>query len=278
MPANLKLGNTILDLAIPRVMGILNVTPDSFSDGGSFTAIDSAMQQVQRMVAAGADIIDVGGESTRPGAASVSVQEELDRTIPVIEKIVSSIDVPVSIDTSKPEVMHAAVRSGAHMINDVCALQGDGALQAAAELAVPVCLMHMQGEPRTMQQNPQYDDVVADVKQFLLARVAACNDAGIGSGNIVLDPGFGFGKTITHNFQLLAGLGELAACGMPVLAGMSRKSMFGNLLGRDLDQRLPASLAAGVIALMHGASILRVHDVPETVDAVKVFLAVRDGA
>jgi dihydropteroate synthase len=188
------------------------------------------------------------------------------------------MDVPVSIDTSKAEVMRAAINSGAHMINDVYALQGDGALQAAADMAVPVCLMHMQGEPRTMQQNPQYDDVVTDVKEFLLSRVAACQDVGISREKLVLDPGFGFGKTLTHNFQLLAGLEQLSACGMPVLVGFSRKSMFGKLLGRELDKRLPASLAAAVIALLHGASILRVHDVSETVDAVKVFLAVRDGA
>ncbi|MES9963952.1 MAG: dihydropteroate synthase [Candidatus Sedimenticola sp. 20ELBAFRAG] len=264
-----------LDLAKPRIMGILNVTPDSFSDGGSYAGVDEALTRAQAMVDEGADIIDVGGESTRPGARPVSDQEELDRVAPIIEGIASRLDVPVSIDTSKARVMREAVLAGAGMINDVMALRGDLALEAAAEARVPVCLMHMQGEPRTMQSSPQYDDVVLDIKAFLKERVAACNLAGIPSKRLLLDPGFGFGKTLEHNLRLLADLGSLAELDFPLLVGISRKSMIGTLLdGADVDQRLYGSLAAAVMAVERGASILRVHDVKPTADALKVASAV----
>jgi len=263
-----------LDLSSPRIMGILNVTPDSFSDGGRFDRTEDAIRHAERMVNEGADILDVGGESTRPGAGSVGESEEIDRVIPVIESIVSRIDVPVSIDTSKAAVMNAAVEAGACMINDVNALRGAGALEVAAGLGVPVCLMHMQGEPRTMQQSPSYSEVVSDVIEFLLRRVAACEAVGISRDNIVLDPGFGFGKTLEHNFSLLRALPSLVEQGYPVLAGISRKSMLGMITGRDVGQRLAGSLAAALIALQGGAAILRVHDVAETVDVLRVWQAV----
>ncbi len=256
------------------VMGILNVTPDSFSDGGQFTARDDALRQAERMLGEGADILDVGGESTRPGAAGVDVTEELDRVIPVIEALVGMTDKPISIDTSKAGVMRAAVAAGASMINDVRALREEGALAAAAELGVPVCLMHMQGQPRTMQQDPDYGDVVGEIEQFLEERIEACLSAGIRREDIVLDPGFGFGKTVAHNVELLANLRQLQGFGLPVLAGLSRKSTLGKITGRDVNERLPASIAAAVIAVTNGASIVRVHDVAETVDALKVLTAV----
>ena len=256
------------------VMGILNVTPDSFSDGGRFAARDDALRQADCMLADGADILDIGGESTRPGATGVGVDEELDRVIPVIEALAGITDKPVSIDTSKAGVMRAAVAAGASMINDVRALREEGALAAAAEAGVPVCLMHMQGQPRTMQQDPDYVDVVGEIEQFLTERVAACVEAGIPRGHIVLDPGFGFGKTVAHNVELLANLRQLTRSGLPVLAGLSRKSTLGKITGRDVDERVPASIAAAVIAVTNGASIVRVHDVAETVDALKVLTAV----
>ncbi|MDH5436064.1 MAG: dihydropteroate synthase [Gammaproteobacteria bacterium] len=257
----------------PLVMGVLNVTPDSFSDGGQFDTFTQAVDHVRQMSAAGADIIDIGGESTRPGAAPVSVQQELDRVIPVIEAL--SQEVTFSIDTSKPEVMRAAVKAGAGIINDVCALRGEGALQVVAELGVPVCLMHMQGEPRTMQTAPRYTDVVHEIKAFFLERVEACNKAGIQKNNIIIDPGFGFGKTLQHNLLLLKHLKVFVDTGFPVLAGISRKSMFGQLLDLPVDERSAASLAAAVVAVMSGARIIRTHDVKPTVEALKVCYSIQ---
>jgi len=268
----LKLG--LLNIPAPAVMGILNVTPDSFSDGGHFDNPNLALRQAATMADGGAAIIDIGGESTRPGAGRVDVQQELDRVIPVIEAVRSVTDVPVSIDTSKAEVMHAAVAAGASIINDVCALQGDGALQAAAELQVPVCLMHMRGEPRTMQKNPEYGNVVADVTDFLEARVAACVAAGLGEDLLIVDPGFGFGKTHLHNVELLANLRQLRVRNRPMLVGVSRKSTLGELTKREVHERLPGSIAAAVVAVMNGADIVRAHDVEATVDALKVAQAV----
>ena len=265
-----------LDLSRPRVMGILNVTPDSFSDGGRFTAIDAALRQAERMLAEGADILDVGGESTRPGAAAVSLEQEMDRVLPVIERIHAELDVPVSIDTSKPELMRAAIAAGAGMVNDVNALSAPGAIAAVADAAVPVCLMHMQGEPRTMQAAPQYDDVVADILGYLGRRVAACEDGGIARRRLLLDPGFGFGKTLQHNLVLLRELGAFRGMGLPVLVGISRKSMLGAVTGRAVDERLAAGIAAAVLAVERGARIVRVHDVAETVDALKMWRAVMD--
>jgi dihydropteroate synthase len=257
-------------------MGVLNVTPDSFSDGGRFDHVDSACRQAETMAADGAAIIDVGGESTRPGAADVSETQELDRVIPVIEAIRSITDVPVSIDTRKAGVMHAAVRAGASMINDVQALRGEGSLEAAVSLAVPVCLMHMRAEPRSMQHDPSYANVVADVMTFLRRRVAECIAAGIPQGMIVVDPGFGFGKTPQHNIELLANLRQLRDLEVPILAGLSRKATLGVLVARDVNERLAASLSAAVVAVMHGAQIVRVHDVRETVDALTIVGAVKD--
>lgn len=254
------------------VMGVLNVTPDSFSDGGRWLHFDAAIERAQQMVAEGAAIIDVGGESTRPGAAPVSVEQELQRVVPLIEALAPAISVPISIDTSKPAVMQAAVEAGAGMINDVAALQAEGALAVAAKLAVPVCLMHMQGQPRTMQNNPEYDDVVADVRQFLLKRAQLAQAAGIEKHNIVLDPGFGFGKTLTHNYQLLAGLPGLAG-DYPLLVGMSRKSMLGAVLDKPVEERLYGGLAAATIAALNGANIIRTHDVAATADAIKIITA-----
>lgn len=270
----LQLGT--LDLECPAVMGILNVTPDSFADGGRFVARDAALRQAESMAAAGAAIIDVGGESTRPGAGSVNEQQELDRILPAIEAIRSAVDTPISVDTSKPDVMRAAVRAGAAMINDVCALQSDGALQAAVELKRPVCLMHMQGMPRTMQQDPTYDDVVVEVGSFLRQRVAQCRDAGLNQDLIVVDPGFGFGKTHVHNIELLANLRQLRDIGQPLLVGLSRKSTLGELTGRNVDERLPASISAAVLAVMQGVHIVRAHDVAETVDALRIASAVME--
>ncbi len=265
-----------LELDPPAVMGVLNVTPDSFSDGGRFIGRDAALRQAEAMARDGAAIIDVGGESTRPGATDVSEQKELDRVIPVVEAVVSAIDVPVSIDTGKAVVMRAAATAGAAMINDIRALRGDGALAAAAELQLPVCLMHMQGQPRTMQQAPEYGDVVADVNTFLAERLRACVDAGLAEDLLVVDPGFGFGKTLQHNVELLANLRQLRSLGRPILVGLSRKSTLGALTGRDVDERMPASIAAAVIAVLEGAHIVRAHDVLETVDALRVAAAVID--
>ena len=270
----LTIGTLALDL--PAVMGVLNVTPDSFSDGGRFAGRDAALRQAEAMARDGAAIIDVGGESTRPGAADVPEQEELDRVIPVVEAVVSAVDVAVSIDTSKAAVMRGAVNAGAAMINDIRALRGDGALAAAAELQRPVCLMHMQGQPRTMQQAPEYGDVVADVGNFLDDRLRACVAAGLAEDLLIVDPGFGFGKTPRHNVELLANLRQLRSLGRPVLVGLSRKSTLGALTGRDVDERMPASIAAAVIAVIQGAHIVRAHDVAETVDALRVAAAVID--
>jgi len=268
----LRLGAITLDC--PAVMGILNTTPDSFSDGGRFTAPGVAIMHAEQMAMDGAAIIDVGGESTRPGAQDVGAQEEIDRVVPVIEAIRSALDVAISVDTSKPGVMRAAVAAGATMINDVRALRAEGALQAAAELQQAVCLMHMQGQPRTMQQDPQYDDVVAAVTQFLRERVSECTQAGIAEELLVIDPGFGFGKTPEDNIELLANLRQLREIGPPLLIGVSRKSTLGMLTDREVDERQPASVAAAVLAVERGASIIRAHDVAETVDALRVIRAI----
>jgi len=265
-----------LRIPAPAVMGILNVTPDSFSDGGRYDNTNIALRQAMTMVDDGAAIVDVGGESTRPGAAVVSLQQELDRVIPVIEAIRGVSDVAVSVDTSKPDVMRAAVAAGASMINDVRALQEDGALAAVADLQVPVCIMHMRGQPRNMQEAPQYDDVVAEVAAFLDARIDACIAAGIREELLIVDPGFGFGKTHEHNIQLLANLGQLAVRGRPLLVGVSRKSTLGELTRRDVDERMPASVAAAVVAVLQGAGIIRAHDVAATVDALRVTQAVME--
>ena len=258
------------------VMGIVNVTPDSFSDGGHFDSLDTALAHARRLAAEGTDILDIGGESTRPGAEPVDAEAEIERVVPVIQAIRAGLDVPLSIDTMKAEVMRAAVAAGASMINDVNALRDPDALAAAAELGVPVCIMHMQGEPRTMQQNPQYSDVVDDLLVFFRERVATCLEAGIAERNLVLDPGFGFGKSLEHNLKLLDRFGRFREFGLPLLAGLSRKSMLGKITGReDADQRVAASVAGAVLAAERGADILRVHDVAETVDAVKVIHALR---
>lgn len=266
----------MLDLTSPAVMGVLNVTPDSFSDGGRFETLDLALRQARQMLDDGAAILDIGGESTRPGAAVVSEQEELDRVIPVIEAITKERAVSVSIDTSKPAVMRAAAAAGAAMINDVCALQADGALATAAELQLPVCLMHMQGEPRTMQAEPEYVDVVEEVTQFLAQRVAQCEQAGLSRELLIVDPGFGFGKTPQQNIELLANLRQLRRLACPVLIGVSRKSTLGVITGRDVEDRLAASIAAAVAAVLQGAQIVRAHDVAATVDAVRVANCVRE--
>jgi len=270
MSDHLTIGDKQFDLSKAIVMGILNVTPDSFSDGGRFDHAEQALEHAMRMQQDGADIIDIGGESTRPGAASVTVDEELERVIPVIRAIRQQTSLPISIDTSKSEVMRAAVGEGANMVNDVNALQAKGALEACAELNVPVCLMHMQGEPRTMQQDPRYDDVVQDVADFLRQRYLACVDAGIDRSNIVIDPGFGFGKTLQHNLDLLNGLESICALDLPVLVGISRKSMLGAILDRPVNERLYAGIAAAVIAYQKGARLFRVHDVGPTRDALAV--------
>jgi dihydropteroate synthase len=265
-----------LELDAPAVMGILNVTPDSFSDGGLFLNVDAAIRQAELMVADGATIIDIGGESTRPGADAVTEQQELDRVIPVIEKVTASQDILVSIDTSQPGVMRAAVAAGAAMINDIRALRQEGALQAAVELQKPVCLMHMCGEPGTMQREPEYRDVVAEVTQFLTERMAQCLAAGLAEELIILDPGFGFGKTTDHNLTLLAELQQLVDIGRPLLVGLSRKSSLRSVTGRDADELLPASISAAVIAVMHGAQIVRVHDVAASIDALKMIRAITE--
>ncbi|MCD8557508.1 MAG: dihydropteroate synthase [Shewanella xiamenensis] len=266
-------GTKRLSLASPVVMGILNVTPDSFSDGGKFSSFELACQHADEMVAQGALIIDIGGESTRPGAADVSVEDELARVIPLVEYVAKHHDVWISVDTSKPEVMRQAVNAGAHLINDVRALLEPGALETAAQLNVPICLMHMQGAPRTMQSAPEYHDVVADVFKFLNERIQACLEAGIPRERLLIDPGFGFGKTLEHNYELLAKLECFAQFELPILIGLSRKSMIGNLLARPTSERLAGSLAGAMIAAQKGAHIIRVHDVPETVDMLKVLQA-----
>lgn len=270
----LDCGGRALDLGRPAVMGILNTTPDSFSDGGIFLRRDDAIRRAIAMAEEGAAIIDVGGESTRPGAPPVSVEEELDRVVPVIEALHTELPLPISIDTSKPAVMRAAVAAGAGLINDVYALRAEGAIEAAGDVAVPVCLMHMQGEPRTMQLNPVYTDVVAEVSDFLAARVAACLAAGIPAERLLVDPGFGFGKTDVHNLELLRRLDLIAGLGIPVLAGLSRKSMIGRLLDLPVDQRLYPSIALALLAVHNGAAIVRAHDVGPTVQALRMYYSV----
>jgi len=270
MTRHLTIGNQQFDLSRAIVMGILNVTPDSFSDGGRFDRVEQALEHAMRMQQEGADIIDIGGESTRPGASSVTVDEELERVIPVIRAIRQQTSLPISIDTSKPEVMRAAVGEGANMVNDVNALQAKGALEACTELNVPVCLMHMQGEPRTMQQDPKYGDVVQDVADFLQQRCLESMEAGIDRSNIVIDPGFGFGKTLQHNLSLLDGLESICALELPLLVGISRKSMLGAILDKPVSERLYAGIAATVIAYNKGARLFRVHDVAPTRDALAV--------
>ncbi|PTP43699.1 dihydropteroate synthase [Vibrio splendidus] len=267
----LKANNKTLVLDRPHVMGILNVTPDSFSDGGKFNSLDNALLQAERMIQAGVSIIDIGGESTRPGAPDVSLEEELTRVIPAIKAIRAKFDVWISIDTSKAEVMRQAVEAGADLINDVRALQEPGALQAAAEANVPVCLMHMKGQPRTMQASPVYDDVLMDVEAFLQERVKACDAVGISKEQLILDPGFGFGKTIEHNYHLLAHLEKFHTLGLPVLAGMSRKSMIFKLLDKAPADCMVASVTCATIAAMKGAQIIRVHDVEDTLEAMKII-------
>lgn len=272
----LDCAGSLLDLSRPQVMGILNITPDSFSDGGDFFDTAKAAARAVQMVAEGAAIIDVGGESTRPGAAAVPVDEELQRVIPVIEALRDAVSVPVSIDTRKPEVMRAAVAAGAGLINDVNALQEAGAVAMAASLEVPVCLMHMQGIPESMQERPVYDDVLSEVSGFLTGRAAACMQQGIPRERILLDPGFGFGKTTTHNLQLLQQLEQLVATGFPVLVGLSRKSLIGKVLDLPVDKRLYPGLALAVLAVWKGAAIVRCHDVRETREAIEMCQAVRD--
>ena len=262
-----------LDFSRPLVMGIVNVTPDSFSDGGRYLQRDAALAYAGQLVEQGAGMLDIGGESTRPGAPAISVQQELDRVLPVIEGL-RGMAVPISVDTRKPEVMHAALAAGASMVNDINALQQPEAMAIVAGSNVAVCLMHMQGNPQTMQQQPHYHDVVAEIIEFLRARIAAAQAAGIARERIVVDPGFGFGKTLEHNLSLLRRLHEFSALGVPLLAGLSRKSMLGAITGQDVEHRVHASVAAALLAVERGARIVRVHDVDATVDALKIWNAV----
>jgi dihydropteroate synthase len=277
----LQCGKRLLDLSHPKVMGILNTTPDSFSDGGSYynnehLSLDLVLKKAEQMIAQGADILDVGGESTRPGAAPVSEQEELDRVIPVVEALANRLDALVSVDTSTASVIRESAHAGVSLINDVRALQREGALAAAAATGLPVCLMHMQGQPSSMQQDPQYQDVVHEVQMFLLERVVACRSAGIADNRILLDPGFGFGKTLAHNLALLQRLPEILAMGFPLLVGLSRKSILAQLLDRPVNERLAGSLALAMLAAQGGAAIIRVHDVAETVDVLRVWSAMHN--
>ena len=263
-----------LNIELPQVMGILNVTPDSFSDGGKFSRIDVAIEQVEKMIVDGAVIINIGGESTRPGAKDVSEKDELERVIPVLKAIKTRFDIIVSIDTSKAVVMSEAIDNGAGIINDVRALQNDDCLKVLAQdQSVAICLMHMQGLPRTMQQDPQYDDLIGDIKHFFQERISACTQAGINESRLILDPGFGFGKSLEQNYSLLANMSKLQSLNLPLLAGLSRKSMIGNLLNREVNGRLAGSLATAIIAAQQGANIIRVHDVKETVDTLKILQA-----
>ncbi|MGF1741076.1 dihydropteroate synthase [Vibrio profundum] len=267
-----------LDLSKPQVMGILNVTPDSFSDGGQFTQLESALAQADAMIASGASIIDVGGESTRPGAPDVSLEDELERVIPAIRAIRAKHPVWISVDTSKAEVMKQAVEAGADIINDVRALQEPGALEAAAQAGVPVCLMHMQGQPRSMQAQPQYQDVLSEISEFLDERIQACEHAGIAQEQLILDPGFGFGKSLEHNYHLLSHLDKLHRFKLPLLAGMSRKTMIFKLLDKTPNDVLSGSVACATIAAMKGAQIIRVHDVAATVDAMRIVSSTQANA
>lgn len=277
MSAILQCGKHQLDLSRPHIMGILNITPDSFSDGGQYNTLDAALHRAGNMLEAGASLLDVGGESTRPGAQAVSPQQELDRVAPLVEALVKNFDCIVSVDSSTPQVMTESAALGAGLLNDVRALQREGALEAAAQTGLPVCLMHMRGEPQTMQDAPHYDDVAAEVAAFLQQRVDACVVAGISRERIVLDPGFGFAKTLQHNLELFSRLPELHALNLPLLVGVSRKSMIGSVLDKPVDQRLYGSLALAVMALERGGKIIRVHDVAQTMDAVKMFEAVQTG-
>jgi dihydropteroate synthase len=266
-----------IDLAHPVVMGVLNVTPDSFSDGGQYVEAVAAIRRGLEMERAGAAIVDIGGESTRPGAQPVSAADEIQRILPVIEELSRQLTVPISVDTSKPEVMKAAVQAGASIINDVCALQADHALRTAAELGVPICLMHMRGEPRTMQKAPSYEDVVEDVNRYLCERVDACLGAGIDHEKLVIDPGFGFGKTLTHNLAMMDRLERFTDAGLPLLVGVSRKSMLGAVMERSEAERLNGALALTAIAVYKGANIIRTHDVGPTLEAIRMAEAVKTG-
>ena len=265
--------NKVLDLSVPRIMGILNFTPDSFSDSGQFYQLDKALIQVEKMLNAGADIIDIGGESTRSNAEEVSVEQELERVVPLVDAVRKRFDCWISVDTSKSQVMAESAKVGMDLINDIRALQEPQALETAVKLGLPVCLMHMQGQPRTMQNNPQYQNVVEEVLQFLQKRTALCIQAGIKAENIIWDMGFGFGKSVQHNYKLLQQLSRFTAQGYPVLAGLSRKSMIGAVLDKSVEQRVVGSAAGALIAAMNGATILRVHDVDATADALKVWQA-----
>lgn len=271
----LQLRDRVIDLGTPRVMGVLNLTPDSFSDGGRWSTPVEALDRALDMIGQGAEFIDIGGESTRPGAQPVSEQEELDRVIPVVERLAAEAACIISIDSMKPAVMRAACAAGAQLINDVNALRAAGAVEAAAESGAAVCLMHMPGDPRTMQARAVYGDVLGDVSSFLQTRAEVCRTAGIAHDAILLDPGFGFGKTLEHNLRLLAGLTTLTRLGYPLLVGLSRKAMFGQICGAAVGERMPASLAAATAAVLGGAAIVRAHDVRETRDAVKVAAAIR---
>lgn len=281
---SIKMGDRLIDLSTPAVMGILNVTPDSFSDGGNLhsekesgvfrVSIDKALQHAKAMVDAGASFIDIGGESTRPGAQVIGEQEELDRVLPVLEALRAEFDVTISVDTSTPSVIQAAIAAGAGLINDVRSLSRPGALESVGVGSTAVCLMHMRGQPQTMQSHIEYENVIEEVKAYLGLRIKACEQAGIARERLLIDPGFGFGKTPEHNFQLLAQLQAFACLRLPILIGVSRKSMLGAATGRDVDQRMPAGIAATMVALLQGASIVRTHDVAATIDAVKVYRAV----
>ena len=270
----IRFQNHVMDLSFPQVMGIVNMTPDSFSDGGNYNNLDDAMRRVDNMIQAGATFIDVGGESTRPGAADVSTSEELDRVIPLVEKIARYFDVWISVDTSKPEVITEAAKAGAHLINDIRALTLPGALQAAQKTELPVCIMHMQGDPKTMQNAPHYQqDIYQEVDSFFTEHIQRCVTAGIAREKIILDPGFGFGKTLAHNYRLLATLEKFHHFNLPILVGMSRKSMVGQVLNVPPKERVLGSVSCAVIAAMKGAQIIRVHDVKETFDAMRIVQA-----
>ena len=273
---NFQGSDRLLDLTSPKIMGILNFTPDSFSDSGKFFTLDKALFQVEKMLNDGADIIDIGGESTRSNAEIVTLEQELERVVPLVEAVRKRFDCLISVDSSKAEVFRQSALVGADILNDIRALQEPNALETAVELGLPVCLMHMQGTPQNMQQNPSYDDVVEEVADFLNQRIFACTMAGIPKEHIILDVGFGFGKTVQHNYQLLKHLNAFVASGYPVLAGLSRKSMIGNVINKPVDQRVAGSVAGALLAVQNGAKIVRVHDVAETADALKVWQAMNE--
>ena len=273
---NFQGSDRLLDLTSPKIMGILNFTPDSFSDSGKFFTLDKALFQVEKMLNDGADIIDIGGESTRPNAEIVTLEQELERVVPLVEAVRKRFDCLISVDSSKAEVFRQSALVGADILNDIRALQEPNALETAVELGLPVCLMHMQGTPQNMQQNPEYDDVVEEVADFLNQRIFACTMAGIPKEHIILDVGFGFGKTVQHNYQLLKHLNAFVTSGYPVLAGLSRKSMIGNVVNKPVDQRVAVSIAGALLAVQNGAKIVRVHDMAETADALKVWQAMNE--